>query len=79
MEDVISRPAREALGDTKRQCTATNRSGERCGNSPIPGGFVCTLHGGKIPVVQKTAGDEPERVDEQVRHAIHRASKHQSV
>ena len=55
MEDIISRPAREALGDTKRQCTATNRAGQRCRRAPIPGGFVCTNHGGKIPAVQKTA------------------------
>ena len=55
MEDVISRAAREALGDTARRCTATNRAGERCGRTPIPGGFVCAMHGGKNPVVQKTA------------------------
>src|SRR5438105_1507399 len=55
MEDVISRPAREALGDTGRRCTATNRAGERCGRAPIPGGFVCVMHGGAIPAVQKSA------------------------
>lgn len=55
MEDVISRRAREALGDTKRRCRATNRSGDRCGRAPIPGGFVCSMHGGRAPAVQKTA------------------------
>jgi hypothetical protein len=56
MEDIISRPAREALGDTRRRCTATSKTtGERCGRAPIVGGFVCPIHGGKIPAVQKSA------------------------
>lgn len=38
-----------------RQCTATNRAGERCQRQPIPGGFVCVNHGGKIPAVQQSA------------------------
>jgi hypothetical protein len=32
-----------------RQCTATNRAGERCQRQPIPGGHVCAVHGGKAP------------------------------
>jgi hypothetical protein len=38
-----------------RRCTATNRAGERCGRAPIPGGFVCLLHGGGAPAVQQSA------------------------
>ena len=38
-----------------RQCTATNRAGDRCGRQPIPGGDVCVLHGGAIPQVRAAA------------------------
>jgi hypothetical protein len=38
-----------------RQCTATNREGERCRRQPIPGGSVCVMHGGSIPAVQESA------------------------
>ncbi len=40
---------------TRRQCTGTNRRGQRCGLAPIPGGPVCTLHGGKAPQVVASA------------------------
>jgi len=34
-------------------CTATAKStGEQCGNPPIPGGTVCTFHGGGAPQVR---------------------------
>lgn len=36
-------------------CTATNRQGKRCGRRPIPGGMVCTNHGGAAPQVQAKA------------------------
>lgn len=39
----------------RRQCTATNRQGKRCGRSPIVGGTVCDRHGGKAPQVQRKA------------------------
>ncbi len=40
----------------KRQCTANSKqSGKRCGRRPIPGGFVCVMHGGKIPQVKAAA------------------------
>lgn len=29
-----------------RQCSATSRAGTRCSRAPIPGGFVCRMHGG---------------------------------
>jgi len=32
-----------------RQCTATNRAGERCRRQPIAGGAICTMHGGRAP------------------------------
>jgi hypothetical protein len=38
-----------------RQCTATNRAGERCRRQPIAGGDVCILHGGAAPQVQRSA------------------------
>ena len=38
-----------------RQCTATNRAGERCQRQPIPGGEVCVMHGGRAPQVQQSA------------------------
>jgi hypothetical protein len=54
--DVIGRGAREAFGDTGRQCTATSKgTGDRCKSAPIPGGAVCSRHGGKAPQVQQSA------------------------
>lgn len=40
---------------SRRRCTATARSGTRCGRRPIPGGTVCNLHGGKAPQVRAAA------------------------
>ncbi len=54
-DDVLGQPAREALGETARRCTGTNRSGEQCRRAPIVGGFVCTQHGGGTPAVQRSA------------------------
>jgi hypothetical protein len=31
------------------RCAAHNRAGKPCGKSPIKGGTVCSLHGGKAP------------------------------
>lgn len=36
-------------------CTAKNRQGNRCGNSPEPGTNVCRLHGGAAPQVRRKA------------------------
>lgn len=47
----VERPAWNPI----RQCTATNRAGQRCQRNAIPGGFVCVLHGGKAPAVQQSA------------------------
>ena len=38
-----------------RRCVGTNRSGERCGRAPIPGGTVCLFHGGSAPQAQAAA------------------------
>jgi len=43
------------MDDTRRQCTATNRSGNRCGRAPIIGGTVCKAHGGGAPQVIRAA------------------------
>ncbi len=40
-----------------RRCTATSRSGEQCKRRPIPGGTVCSMHGGKSPAVQRKAAE----------------------
>jgi len=41
---------------TRRQCAATSkRTGQRCGNRPIPGGTVCRFHGGATPVIKAAA------------------------
>jgi len=39
----------------RRQCTATNRDGERCRRYPIAGGNVCIFHGGGTPQAQQAA------------------------
>ena len=39
-------------------CRATSKqSGQRCKRRPIPGGYVCVMHGGKAPQVQAAAAD----------------------
>lgn len=45
------------------QCTAKSRSGNRCGNPPVPGATVCRFHGGRAPQVaakaaQRVAGQQ---------------------
>lgn len=42
------------------RCTATNRRGERCGRRPIPGGYVCKMHGGAAPQVIAKAEERLE-------------------
>lgn len=47
--------------DTSRQCKAKSKqSGQRCKRRPIPGGFVCVMHGGKVPQV-KAAAEKRQR------------------
>ena len=52
-----------------RQCTGTNREGERCQRQPIPGGTVCVNHGGKAP---QTIAAAKQRLLEGVEPAIAR-------
>lgn len=47
--------------EPNQQCTARNRSGERCGRSATPGATVCASHGSKAPQVRQKA---VERVQE---------------
>lgn len=45
------------------QCTATAKStGERCKRSAIPGGDVCTIHGGSATQVQQKAQERLDRM-----------------
>lgn len=48
------------------KCTATNRAGNRCGRYPVPGGTVCTSHGGRAPQVRAAAA---RRLEEQAAQA----------
>ncbi len=41
--------------DEARRCHATSRSGERCKRAAIRGGAVCSMHGGKTPLVAAAA------------------------
>lgn len=44
------------MNDDSRRCTAMAKStGERCKRRPIPGGFVCVLHGGAAPQTRDKA------------------------
>jgi hypothetical protein len=45
----------KATDPMRPRCTATNRQGNRCGKSPIPGGAVCRMHGGAAPQVKQKA------------------------
>lgn len=49
--DPIAAADPMAAVTVRRQCTATNRQGNRCGQRPIPGGTVCRMHGGAAPQV----------------------------
>jgi hypothetical protein len=49
--EALDRPA----WNPARQCTGTNRAGERCQRQPIAGGTVCIMHGAAAPQVQQAA------------------------
>lgn len=38
-----------------RRCSGTNREDGQCGRPSIPGGTVCTNHGGKAPQTREAA------------------------
>lgn len=48
-------PSMPSNADGSRQCTGHNKLGARCGRAAIPGGFVCSLHGGRAPNVMRVA------------------------
>ena len=52
-EDPMGQPTPSAA--ITRQCTATNRAGQRCGQSAIKGGTICRAHGGAAPQVRRKA------------------------
>jgi hypothetical protein len=45
---------------TRAKCRGHNAAGKRCGNWPIRGGTVCTVHGGKAPRVARKAAVRAE-------------------
>src|SRR5687767_359834 len=49
------RAERRPYGPLSVRCRGTNRAGAPCGRAPIPGGYVCVLHGGRAPQVQQSA------------------------
>lgn len=52
---------------TTNQCTATAKStGERCKRDAIPGGEVCTIHGGSASQVQEKAQERLDRMADSV-------------
>jgi hypothetical protein len=55
MSIILGGDSHNKLLGPGRRCSATNRSGDRCGLPPIVGGFVCSLHGGKAPHVKAAA------------------------
>jgi hypothetical protein len=56
----------------RRRCRAHNRAGEPCGLSPIRGGMVCQVHGGRAPQVKMAAA---ERIAEMVDPALNALRK----
>ena len=75
MEQLIGVRARDHVGDTRRRCTATNREGQQCSNYPIPGGFVCTLHGGKLPLTIAAAKERLAILVEPALEVLYRATR----
>ena len=55
MDDIIGQRPYAQI-DAGRRCSATSKStGERCARAPIPGGFVCAMHGGGAEHVRRAA------------------------
>lgn len=53
--------------DEARRCTARNRTGGQCGRAAIPGGTVCSSHGGNTPAVRAAAARRVEAQEVQER------------
>lgn len=74
MSELIGPHARSVLlGD--RRCTATNRSGERCGRASSVGAFVCDRHGGKSPRSLEKARERIQELVEPALDVLHRATR----
>jgi hypothetical protein len=75
MDEFLSPHARKILlGD--RRCTATNRSGERCGRASALGQFVCDAHGAKAPMSIKAGRERLLAMVEPAFDALLRALSH---
>lgn len=57
--DMTPEP-RASVRPQKRRCTAHNRQGNPCGQSPVPGATVCKFHGGAAPQTLKKARERLE-------------------
>jgi len=54
--DGTTKPAGHGSSVYGSRCAArSKRSGEGCKRAPIPGGTVCTMHGGAAPQVRAAA------------------------
>lgn len=70
---VNPRAAAVLLGD--RRCTATNKSGERCGRSSALGQFVCDRHGAKAPMSIQAARERLQTLVEPAMDVLYRATR----
>jgi hypothetical protein len=52
---VAAKAKTEVVKPEKKRCRATTRRGNPCKHHPIPGGFVCFLHGGAAPQTKAKA------------------------
>jgi hypothetical protein len=52
---VAAKVKTEVVKPEKKRCRATTRRGNPCKHYPIPGGFVCFLHGGAAPQTKAKA------------------------
>jgi hypothetical protein len=53
------------------RCRATSKQNQRrCRKLPLPGGYVCVIHGGKAPQVRKLAEKRLEALALPVIHAL---------
>jgi hypothetical protein len=63
----------DGRGSHRRRCTATARSGERCGRSPALGATVCYYHGGAAPQVKAKAQERLRALQHPAIDALARA------
>jgi hypothetical protein len=58
------------------RCTATARSGDRCGRAPIPGGTVCHYHGGAAPQTKAAAEERLRALQEPALDLLEKTLRH---